>query len=226
MQFHQPTSSTSTTSKVNLTDAQAELNPVPFQKSEIAVVQRAVGDAGKLCSAVAKVLGDYMAGSSGGSKQQVGKLLQSAFGIGHGFAGDSPRVNRLRKVVSGIPKRLDGATYYRVVSPPESLHVATTEPGSRINVKTPFFTLNFQNSQRAIILVHEAIHMLQNAIAFEGQRDKKFQKISPKQKVEFEQLIYYPYHYQWFFCELFKVPNPSDITFSAGSTITPSKKKP
>ena len=102
-----------------------------------------------------------------------------------------------------------------------------------INIKNQFFTLNYTNSQRAIVLIHEAIHMVQNAAGFaqstggksSNLRDVTFQEITGSHKIPFEQVVYYPYHYQWFLCELFKVSNPSKmpITFTE-SLITPGKK--
>lgn len=236
MHFFQPQKTTSPPAKSSFNEAQAEQHPVPFQATEKAIVQRAVGDAGKLCAAAGKVLSDFSAGAASAASKdlhsRVGKLLHGAFGIGTGFAGDSTHVSRLRHLITSIPQRLDAVTYYRVNSPPESLHVATTEPGGRINIKNQFFTLNYTNSQRAIILIHEAIHLVQNAIGFaqstggksSNLRDVTFHEITSHHKIPFEQVVYYPYHYQWFLCELFKIPNPSKMPVTFTETlITPGK---
>jgi hypothetical protein len=182
---------------------------VPFTEDEWAILQQAIHDAARLCMGVREVLSEFNRGASTdkqrAERKKIGKLLFAAFRICSDGAADPVRVTRLHHIDEGIPHNLSGATYHNLKRAPKGDHVAETGPGRSIDV-TPLFLEPQKRSNRAVVLIHEAIHMLQNAEGFTKPRDKKY---NPHHNVLFEKAVYYPYHHQMFVCHLFHIPDPS-----------------
>jgi hypothetical protein len=197
-----------------------------FTHDEMHITEKAVQNAGILCRRTAETLAAYNRGTSTdsekGARLKLSAKLFEAFHICRDGAADPTRVLRLIHVFQGIAHNLGSATYKRLKktpSDPEGDEIAFTEPGQTISLSPIFLGSRYLPHERAIILIHEGVHMLQNAHGYAGSRDVR--AFQAKNRVPFEAAVFYPYLYQHFLSRLFHMSDPSLTVNMPGSTITP-----